>query len=74
MITAGFMKTDSLVYTPLMKTIYLSQRILVQCVPRKGFGNFETAVCVQSDRYIVYIVSLSADLADPNPFRGTHCI
>ena len=48
---------------------------MVQRVPRKGFGNFGTAVFVQWDRHIVYdIVSLSADLADPKPFRGTNCI
>ena len=41
-------------------------------MPRKGFGNFGTYVCVQSDRWIMYIVSLSADLADPNPGRDTY--
>ena len=51
-----------------------SKYIYIQCVPRKGFGEFGSAVCVQRDRNIVYIVSLSADLADPNPFRDTHSI
>ena len=35
-------------------------------VPRKGFVNFGIAVCVQWDRWIVYIVSLRAD---PDPFH-----
>ena len=42
-------------------------------MPRKRFG---TAVCVQLDGsivYVLYVVSLSADLADPTHFRGTHC-
>ena len=43
-------------------------------MPQKGFGNFPTDFCVQWDRWIVYIVSLSADLAEPNPFWGTHGI
>ena len=51
-----------------------SKYIYIQCVPRKGFGEFGSAVCAQRDRNIVYIVSLSADLADPNPFRDTHSI
>ena len=37
----------------------------IQCVPRKWFGS---AVCIQRDSEIVYIVSLSAD---PNYFRRT---
>ena len=33
--------------------------------------SFEGLCCVQRDGYIVYIVSLSADLAAPNLFRNT---
>ena len=36
----------------------------------KGLGKFGTAVCVQKNRQIVYIVSLSTALADPNSFLG----
>ena len=50
-------------------------------MPRKGFENLGTAVLERVYRstsiypgYSVYSVTLSADLADPNPFRGTHCI
>ena len=32
---------------------------------------FESAVCVQIDRYIDSVYS--GTTADPNPFRGTHC-
>ena len=30
----------------------------IQWSPRKGFGNFRAAVCVQSDKWILYLVSL----------------
>ena len=42
--------------------------LLVQCVPRKGFGIVGTAVCVLRDRKKVYIVSQTAD---PSHFGGT---
>ena len=58
-------------YTPK----YLLYKSAVQCMPRIGFENFRTAVCVLRDKQIsslsadqlsaisVYIVTLSADLA-----------
>ena len=42
-------------------------------MPQKEFENFGAVVLVQRDRWMVNIVSLSTDLADPNPFRGTQC-
>ena len=41
---------------------------IIQCVPGKGFAS---AVFVQRNREMVYIVSQTAD---PNTFPGTHCI
>ena len=40
----------------------------VQCVPRKGFGS---ADC--DTKFTIYL-PLCTQSADPNPFRGTHCI
>ena len=46
--------------------------MMLQSVPRKGLRNFGSAVCVQRDSVHIYVESLSGDLVDPNPFRGTH--
>ena len=48
--------------------LYLPNYLLLQCVPRKGFGS---AICVQRDS--ACIVSQTADTNPPNPFQGTHC-
>ena len=44
--------------------------VLLQCVPRKGFGS-AVGVYRVIDMDIVCIVSQQAD---PNTFPGTHCI
>ena len=64
------------IYIPPSYIIYLHNILqftfyilfVLQYVPRKGFG---LAVCAKRDRYIVYIVSQTAD---PNHFQGTHCM
>ena len=41
---------------------------MIPAVPLKGFGS---ADCVQRDRHIRYIVYIVSQSADPNNFRGT---
>ena len=50
------MKSTKIQSVDISKFVNIS--IVVQAVPRKGFGS---ADCVHRDRYIVYIVSQSAD-------------
>ena len=40
----------------------------IQCVPRKGFGSADCEAL-----YTIYLF-LCTQKADPNPFRGTHCM
>ena len=62
----------------LSRSFYCSEKscfdLHIPGCPQKGFGELGSAVCVQRDRYIEYIVSKTADLTSVNQFQGQHPI
>ena len=56
---------------PVFQRVQLRASYSYNVCLEKGSDDIISAVCVQRDRKIVYIVSQTADL---NHFRGTHCI
>ena len=47
----------------VLKINIYQNMFFIQCVPRKGVRNFGTAVCVLSERYIVYIHSVHQEIS-----------
>ena len=51
-----------------------STPMLEQCMPRKGFGEFASAVCDTIYTIYLYLCTNTADPNSPNPFRGIDCM